>query len=74
MRVHLEIQLITHKEEEDGNDESSSEVDDNEEYGSNIYNLLRHCSSSVRCLLMQLYILEVCIYICWQCSNLIYYC
>jgi hypothetical protein len=42
----LEIQLITHKEEEeDDNDESSSKDDDEEEDGSNIYNLLRHCSS-----------------------------
>jgi hypothetical protein len=51
----LEIQLITHKEEEeDDNNEYSSKDDDNEKDGSNIYSLLRHCSSSVRCLLVHL--------------------
>ena len=35
----LEIQLITHKEEEDDNDEYSSEDDENDQDGSNIYNL-----------------------------------
>jgi hypothetical protein len=59
----LEVQLITHKEEEDDNDEYSSEHDENDEYGSNIYNLLRLFSSSVRCLLMHLYVPEVRIYI-----------
>ena len=35
----LEVQLITHKEEEDDNDEYSSEAGENDEDGSNIYNL-----------------------------------
>ncbi|CAD6230999.1 unnamed protein product [Miscanthus lutarioriparius] len=51
----LEVQLITHmKEEDDDNNEYSIEDDDNDNDGSNIYNLLRHYNSSVRCLLVHL--------------------